>query len=367
LSVPDPDALVQQAVNLIQERFNLYHVGLFLTDSDNAADADPETDERWARLQAGTGEAGCQMLAMGYQVQVNTSTPMGWCIVNAQPRITLDVGAIHLASTSEHVKASRLLPDTRSEMVLPLRSRGRVIGALVLRSTERGAFSQEDIPVLQTMADQIAVTIDNAQLYAEAQANLREVEKVQRRYVREQWAEFTTTHETPVYERTQPDVPTLGDAVPSEVEQAIAQREIVVKSNAGDPTEQATLVVPIMLRDEAIGVLGLQEARDGRQWTKDEIALIEAIADQMALAIENARLLADTQQRAERERIIANITARVRASMDPKTILETAVRELGAALGTDRAFVQLGAGRQANGKSQISNSQSPNLKPRGLR
>jgi GAF domain-containing protein len=362
LSVLDPDALVQQAVNLIQERFNLYYVGLFLTDSDNAADADPDTDERWARLQAGTGEAGCQMLAMGYQVQVNTSTPMGWCIVNAQPRITLDVGAIHLASTSEHVKAARLLPDTRSEMVLPLRSRGRVIGALVLRSTERGAFSQEDIPVLQTMADQIAVTIDNAHLYAEAQANLSEVEKVQRRYVREEWAEFMAAHETPAYERTQPDVPTLGDAVPSEVEQAIAQREIVVKSNAGDPTEQATLVVPIMLRDEAIGVLGLQEARDGRQWTKDEIALIEAIADQMALAIENARLLADTQQRAERERVIANITARVRASMDPKTILETAVRELGTALGTDRAFVQLGAGRQANGKSQISNSQSPNLK-----
>jgi GAF domain-containing protein len=82
----------------------------------------------------------------------------------------------------------------------------------------------------------------------------------------------------------------------------------------------------------------------------------------MALAIENARLLADTQQRAERERVIANITARVRASMDPKTILETAVRELGTALGTDRAFVQLGAGRQTNGKSQISNSQSPNLK-----
>ena len=217
------------------------------------------------------------------------------------------------------------------------------------------------------MADQIAVTIDNAQLYAEAQANLREVEKVQRRYVREEWAEFTAAHETPAYERTQPDVPTLGDAVPSEVEQAIAQREIVVKSSAGDPTEQATLVVPIVLRDEAIGVLGLQEAGDGRQWTKDEIALIEAIADQMALAIENARLLADTQQRAERERVIADITARVRASMDPKTILETAVRELGAALGTDRAFVQLGAGRQTNGKSQISNSQSPNLKPRGLR
>ena len=250
-------------------------------------------------------------------------------MVNAQPRITIDIGAIHLASSSEHVRAARLLPDTRAEMALPLRSRGRVIGALVLRGTERETFSQEDIPVLQTMADQVAVTIDNAQLYAEAQTNLQEVEQVQRRYVREQWAEFLATSGTPSYERAQPNVPPLSDTVLPEVEQAMTQRKIVVKSNTNDGTEQAALVVPIRLRDEAIGVLGLQETKDGRQWTEDEIALIEAIADQMALAIENARLLTDTQQRAERERVIADITAQVRSSMDPETILQTAVRELG--------------------------------------
>ncbi len=346
----DPDELVRQVVNLIQDRFNLYYVGLFLTDNVEA-----KGDEQWARLRSGTGEAGRQMLAMGYNIPVNVSTSVGWCIVNAQAQITMDIGAIHLASSSEHVKAARLLSDTRAEMALPLRTRGRVIGALVLRSTEREAFLQEDIPVLQTMADHVAVAVDNTQLYAEAQANLREVQEVQRRYVREQWAEFLATQGSPAYERTQPDVPPLGDSALPEVEQAIAQREMIVKSNAGDETGQAALIVPIRLRDEAIGVLGLQEINDGRQWTEDEIALIESVADQMALAIENARLLANTQQRAERERIIARITARVRASMDPETILQTAVRELGAALRTDRAFVQLGAS-QTNEETQTGNS-----------
>ena len=144
----------------------------------------------------------------------------------------------------------------------------------------------------------------------------------------------------------------------------MTQRKMVVKSSTGNKTEQAALVVPIRLRDEAIGVLGLQETKDGRRWTEDEVTLIETIADQMALAIENARLLTDTQQRAERERVIANITAQVRASMDPETILQTAVRELGAALGTDRAFVRLGTGQQTD-KSQTPDLQPSNREHRG--
>ena len=83
-----------------------------------------------------------------------------------------------------------------------------------------------------------------------------------------------------------------------------------------------------------------------RQWTEGEIALIEAVVDQLALALENTRLLEETQQRAEQERIIAGITAQVRASMDLETILQTAVRELGVALGTDRTFIQLGVDSQ---------------------
>jgi GAF domain-containing protein len=134
------------------------------------------------------------------------------------------------------------------------------------------------------------------------------------------------------------------------VEQVMTHQETVVQLDMSAGTGQAALVVPISLRGEVIGALGLHETEGGRQWAEDEIALVEAVADQMALALENARLLEETQQRARRDRLIADITARVRSSRDPETILRTAVRELGAALGTDRARVQIGTGIQPSDK-----------------
>jgi GAF domain-containing protein len=351
-SVLDPDELIQQVVSLLKDQFNLYFVGLFLTQDTDAHDDNAVTGDgkQWTYLKAGTGEAGQQMLAMGHKVQVDASSTIGRCITAAQSHITTDAGVPNTANLGEYIKIARLLPDTRSEIALPLRSRGHVIGALTLHSDEHNAFSQEDVPVLQTMADQIAVALDNARLYAEAQENLKKVEQVQRHYVRQQWTEFLATQENPIYERTQPDVTPFEEDMMPEVEQAMTQRKEVIRSDTGNGTGPAVLVVPINLRGEAVGALGLQETESGRMWTDEEIALIKDIADQLALAIDNARLLEETQQRAEQERIIANITARVRASMDPETILRTAVRELGAALGTDRAFVRLGTGKQAKGE-----------------
>jgi GAF domain-containing protein len=334
LSALDLDALMQQVVNSIHDQLDLQHAGLFLTD---------ETGE-WAVLRAGTGEAGQQMLAHRYSVVVNPYSAVGWCIVNAQARITADAERITIVDAIDPAQVTRLLPDTRSEAVLPLRSRGRLLGTLNLRSIQPNAFSADDVPILQTMADQIAVAIDNAQSFTRAQANLREFEEAQRRYVRERWSRFLPARTAPAYERTQPGVAALGGSMPPEVERAMIEREIVVLPDTGDGTAPAALVAPITLRGEVIGALGLHDAKDGREWTVDEIALIEAIADQMSLAIENARLLEETQQRAERERLIADITTRVRAYMDLEGIMQTAVRELGVALDADRAFIRLGPG-----------------------
>jgi GAF domain-containing protein len=350
LSALDPDALMQQVVDSIHDQLSLQHVGLFLTD---------ETGER-AVLQAGTGEAAPQMLAHRYSIVVDPYSAVGWCMVDAQARITPDVKAITLVDAIDPARVTQLLPDTQSEIVLPLRSRGRLLGALNLRSTQPNAFSADDVPILQTMADQIAVAIDNAQSFARVQANLREFEEAQRQYVRERWSRFLPTQATPTYERTLPGVEALGSSVPPEVEQAMSAREIVVQPDSGDGGAPAALVAPITLRGEVIGVLGLHDAQDGREWTADEIALIRAIADQMSLAIENARLLEETQQRAERERLIADITTRVRTYMDLEGIMQTAVRELGAALGADRAFIRLSAtGAQPPEKASLSDETCP--------
>jgi GAF domain-containing protein len=126
---------------------------------------------------------------------------------------------------------------------------------------------------------------------------------------------------------------------------------MVVRLDAGIGAEDATLVVPIRLRGETLGALGLQETDGERWWTDDEIALIEAVADQMALAIENARLLEETQRRAAQERVLSDITAQVRASTQVDTILRTAVREIGRALRASEGVIKLGSGNDSGSHS----------------
>jgi GAF domain-containing protein len=366
------DEMIQQTVDLVRERLDLCYVGIFLSSGDES--------EQWAVLQAAAGEAGRKMVAQGYRLRVGDTSSVGWCIANDQARIVPDLG---VAPTDGHVEAHALLPGSRSGVVLPLRSRGRLIGALDMRSSQREAFSQEDMPVLQRVAEQVAAVVGNARRFEEMRARVDEVEVdnesdgcggqadsfdgISVSSVESLRTSSVSAQAVSSYERVRPGVAPLGRGEPcacpregledcgvacQAIREAMEQRMTVVQSGASDETEQsalrrvqdAALVVPITLRGEILGVLGVHEVGGGRRWTDDEIALVEAVADQMALAIENACLLDETRQRAEQERIVANITAQVRSSMDAETILQTAVRELGAALGADRAFVKLGVG-----------------------
>jgi len=341
-SVLDPDELVRQAVDLIRDRFNLYYTGLFLLDESG----------RWAVLRAGTGEPGRQMLKANHRLEVGGRSMVGWCTANARARIALDVG-------EEAVRFDNpLLPETRSEMALPLISRVRVIGALDVQSVEGSAFSDEDIAVLQTMADQIAVAIDNARLLTETRSRLEEVQAAHRSYLQASWDEFLPTKATTSYEHVQPGVTLLREAALPEIEQAMAQRRTMALSGSGDggggeTQARSALVTPITLRGQVIGALGLQEEEGTRQWTADEIALVESVADQMALAIENARLFEATQARARRERLIHEITGKVQGSIDLDTILRTTVQELGKALGASRAVVRLGTEAELSPPHQV--------------
>jgi|YNPBryantNP2012_1023418.scaffolds.fasta_scaffold00427_3 GAF domain-containing protein len=312
------DELSTQITGLLHEKLGLYYAGLFLTDEA----------EQTAVLQSGACHLGRRAVAPGYRVRISPALPVGWCIINAQPRLASGEGQV-----------TPLLPYVKSELALPLRSRGIVLGALALQSAEQDFFSQDDIPVLQIVADQIAVAIDNARIFAEIRTRLQELEELQRQQTGAVWARFLSAQRESLYERTRPDLSPLGEAVPPEVEQAILSRDIVI--DTGNGSGPATLVVPISLREMAIGALGLQKADSQREWSADEIALIEAVADQMALAIENARLLEETRRLAERERLIAEVTARIRASAQVDTILRTAARELGRAFRAAEGVIQL--------------------------
>jgi PAS domain S-box-containing protein len=152
-SILTVDELLPQMAELIRDRFNLYYVGIFLVDEAN----------KYAVLRAGTGEAGRKLIEDGHKLEQGGASMIGRCIANRQARIALDVG-------QEAVRfANPLLPKTRSEMALPLISRDLVIGAMTIQSDQPAAFAQEDISVLQSMADQTANAIQNARLFEESQ------------------------------------------------------------------------------------------------------------------------------------------------------------------------------------------------------
>lgn len=168
-TVLETEELLQQVVNLVQERFALYYAGLFLVDQQISADGEPRS---WAVLQVGTGEAGQQMVSQEHKLEVGGESMIGQCVSTKLPRIAMDVG-------EEAVRfANPLLPDTRTELALPLVSRGQALGALTIQSRRQAAFSMGDIAVLQTMADQLAIAIDNANLIRQAQARAEREQRV---------------------------------------------------------------------------------------------------------------------------------------------------------------------------------------------
>jgi signal transduction histidine kinase/FixJ family two-component response regulator/HAMP domain-containing protein len=160
-SILDLEQLLQTSVNLIRERFNMYYVGLFLVD-----------DQRhYAWLRSATGEAGKRLLEMQQKLDINENSMIGWGILHAQPRVAQDFDPESGQPASSPIAIKRfhnpLLFKTLSEAVLPLITRGEVIGALTVQSNQPHAFTHADVAILQTMSGQLANAIGNARLYQE--------------------------------------------------------------------------------------------------------------------------------------------------------------------------------------------------------
>lgn len=326
-SILNVEQLIQQAVELIRQRFSLHYVGLFLVD---------EIGE-WAELRAGTGSAGQAMLARGHRIRIGEGM-IGWCVAKAQSRIALDVGedAVRLA-TSE-------LPETRSEAALPLRVRGRVIGALTIQSSLPAAFDEENVAVFQTMADQIAIALENARLLAESRDALDAAGRAYGELSREAWISLLQARPDVGYRSGEGREGRVEGAWQPEMEQAL-QSETVVQGDG----DNAALAVPIKVRGQVIGVLGTSKPNEAGEWTRDELALLEVLTDQLGEALESARLYRDTQRRAVHEQLMGHIVDGMRRAVDMDALMQTTIREVSGALGASSAFVQFGIGAGAAG------------------
>jgi GAF domain-containing protein len=337
-SILDPEQLLTRLVNQIHEGFSpmgVYHVGLFLLDEAR----------RSAVLKAASGEVGQLLLDAGCKLEVDEASTIGWCITHRQARIALGVG--EGAAQSDVLP----MPHTRSEIALPLRSRGCILGALRLSSTQEVGFNEADIAVLQTMADQAAVAIDNAVRFSQAQAALEELRAVQQRYLSQTWREFLATRPVPRIDHTQPGTEPGDERFLHEARRAAMVHERTVATgglspdaDGKGPAPQAALVVPLRLRGQVIGTMALHETGRQRLWTAEEITLAETVAEQVALTVENLRLMDETQRRAARERLTGEIMARMRETLDVDTVLQTAVREMYERLNLAEAEVRMGTG-----------------------
>ncbi len=294
-TILDPDELITKVVNLISDRFGYYYSAIFLIDESG----------QWAVLKDATGSAGQTLKSRGHRLPLGGKSMVGTAIATRQARIALDVGA-------EPVRFENpLLPDTRSEIALPLTITGRIIGVLDVQSIQEAAFTEQDIDTLQGMANSVATALDNARLFRETQKSLEDLRIVQKEYVARTW--FETTRESEGYDYTSP--------------------ETIISSE-----ELSMIDVPLTLREQIIGQLHLEGQQD---WTPEEHSLVEAVATQAALAMENARLLEESRQTALRERVAAEIIGKVWSSPNTDLILQTAIKELGRALHADEATVEL--------------------------
>lgn len=320
------DTLLTQVTELISGQFGYYHTGVFLLDSNN----------EFAVLIAANSAGGKRMLQRNHKLKIGQTGIVGYVAGAGLPRIALDTGADAIYFNNPD------LPETRSEMTLPLiRNGNEIIGVLDVQSREPNAFSQEDVRILSTLADQVAVAIENSRLFEVQERILNEAQAIYSRDLRESWLRFTKSKNIVGVQRRNLKTKTLPEPVDLPgADDALSSGRVVQKTEADGAS---SLTIPIKLRDQTVGVVYVKVGKE-RVWSDDELDIINAIVERAALSIENARLLEESRRTAEREHIIGEISTKISAGTQIDEILKTAVRELGSHIIGAQVTVEIGGG-----------------------
>jgi len=289
----DPEQLLAKVIPLIPERFGYYFAAIYLVDPSG----------KWAELKEATGEAGRVLKQNHHRLEISGKNMVGTAIRESSPRIA------QIASEEKQRFENPLLPYTRSEMALPLMVGDRVLGALNVQSTRESDFGPQVIETMQNMAGQVAIALENARLFQEAQQIIKEMRAVQQQYLLEGWQGLSEENEKLEYR--------IGDE---------------------EDDNSRKLEVPISLRDQILGQIMLESQTE---WTPDQHSLVDAIATQAAIALENARLVSESRHIALRERMAAEINSKIWSSATIDGVLQTVVKELGRRLDASSATIEL--------------------------
>jgi len=309
-STRDLDVLLSQITTAIHREFGFYHVGIFLLDASR----------EYAILSAANSEGGQVMLKRGHRLKVGETGLVGYVTSTGSPRVALDTGTDAVFFNNPD------LPETHSELTLPMRLGEEIIGALDVQSTEPNAFSREDVNIFSTLADQVSVAIQNAQQFEQTRRALNESEVLARQFVQTGWQQFTKTRNLLGIHHTGAKSSILYGKNGRDKDEGRSSRDDIQVRARG-----ATLSMPIKLRGEVIGSVDVRTP-DNRPWDQDELEIVTAIIERAAIAMENARLLAESQKRAAKERTIGEISSKISVQSDINELLKTAAQELSRTL-----------------------------------
>jgi len=303
-AIQDLDRLLNQTVHLISEQFGCYHVGIYLMNQRGD----------YVTLQAASSEGGKKLLENGFRLRVGVEGIIGFVAAEKKPRISLDIEKDTIFFNSPE------LSETQAELSLPLIVRSKVIGVLDMQFPDVDTFHHDDLDIFQTMADQIAITIENTRLHSESQLIISQLETISSENTRQNWRTELSTGSSRFYY--------------SAVGVRATEKDAALRG-------KNVLNIPITLRGQKIGKITLQRKSEFHKWTAQEENVANEVAAQAALALENIRLVESTRERANREHATSGISARVRETLDLDTVLRITAREIQQALNLQEAEVRL--------------------------
>jgi PAS domain S-box-containing protein len=314
------DELLLQITRLIGDQFGHYHIGIFLLD----------TNKEYAVLHAANSAGGQKMLEAGYSLKVGESGIIGYVSETGLPRIAVDVDMDGAFLSYPD------LPETRSEMALPMRVAGELIGVLDAHSVDANAFTQADIQVFSTLADLVGIAIQNVRSIRLNQQLLAESQRVSSGYIQNTWQVLKSANDRIGYHFSATSLKQLDKPMDTpQILEAVRTGKVVATGG-----KKANLAVPIILRGATIGAIELR-APQGHTWDSDEIDIAQAVAERLSLAIETATVIESTQRRAALEQATSEMSSRISTSTRIDSILRTTAEELSRVLGGSDVLVQI--------------------------
>lgn len=299
--------LLDTVTQLTSEKFGYYHVGLFILDDQKKA----------AFLQAASSVTGKQMLGQSFRIEPDRRSPINLLVEQNRYIISSDIDNVNFVRDAN-------FPLTRSRMLLPLAVRGNVLGMLDLHSDQPQAFSIQDAEIMQILADLVSISFDNVRLINETKSLVSQLEINTSIQTQRTWKKLTS-RQKPAYQYTPAGV------------------RPIFSTSKKDNDDALALQIPLILHGKKIGGIKLKRKDNAHEWSERERNLVEKIADQVALALENSRLVDEAQKSALRDQMIANISTRVRETLDIESVVRTAATELRRVFDLKEAEISVGS------------------------